>query len=88
MAAKRPRRDDSIVDLLSELSNRPAMNGGFSRLAKQQDEQCERLERVEAWIEPWEKRFRQLRNVGYAVLVGILVVLVKDWIAHVHVVLQ
>ncbi len=78
---KPPRsRDDSIVDLLNSLSERPAMNGGFAKLAAQQDEQCTRLENVEAWTKTWDSRLKALRTLGFAVLVGIVVTLAKDWI--------
>lgn len=86
MARKPPA--PSYADLLAlvqELGQRPAMNGGFSKLAKQQDEQCARLEKVEVWTGEWDSRLRGLRKLGYAVLVGLVVTLCKDWIGHVHV---
>jgi len=84
----RPPTNATLLALLNELANRPAMNGGFAKLAAQQDDQCARLVKVETWIEPWEKRFRQIRNLGWAVFVGLVVVLVKDWIGHVQIVLH
>lgn len=66
--ATSPKRGRSTTRrLLTELANRPAMNGGWVKLARQQDEQCEeqrrariRLRRVEHWITRWDGRWKWL----------------------------
>lgn len=80
---------------LENVLERPALNGGWDRLARQQDEQCEELKAQTERLERLEERFDQvagwvkwfMRGVG-VVAVPVLGRLVYDWISHVQIVLH
>jgi len=91
----RPARKNSgaqVIALLEEMLQRPAMNGGFQKLAAQQNEQCDRLERLEGRIEPveaaladWRKGQRWLLRMVGAVLLGVAVELAVRGLSHLHI---
>lgn len=59
------------------------MNGGFSKLAAQQDEQCERLERVEAWQLKFDRRFAWIAGAVGTVTISVVGRAVYDLLIHV-----
>lgn len=84
MRPKKPKRSISGAQrLLLEISNRPALNGGFKKLAEQQTEQCERLERVEAWQSKFDRRFGWIAGVIGTLTLSVLGRLIYDFITHV-----
>ncbi len=98
----RRHSDPRVLALLEELSQRPAMNGGFQKLAAQQDAQTaelktqsaqltvleRRLAPVEAHVESFKKTARWiLRGVG-AILLAVVTELVIQLATHMHLTLQ
>ena len=67
---------------------RPAMNGGWEKLARQQDEQCERLERLEGRFDRLDRWGRWLAGAAGTVALSVLGRLVYDLVSHVQVVLH
>lgn len=45
-----PSNKDAVFDLLREISERPALNGGFKLLSKMQEEQCRDIAEIKADI--------------------------------------
>lgn len=96
-----PKRIDSgVMRLLKELSERPAMNGGFQKLAQQQTEQLDFLQKNDADMKKMEPRLAKVESdmdsihkagkwvvrLLSAVLVGVLVELVLRLASHVQLV--
>lgn len=85
-------REQSIMTMLRNLSERPAMNGGFLKLAEQQDEQLTRLASLEARLQPVEEWVGSIMRWGKWVLGGIGAIfitvlgeLLVNVITHLHI---
>lgn len=93
MPPEKPSSD--VVTLLQALSRRPAMNGGFKKVARQQTLQVRKLERlerrlipIEAFISQWSQRQKWItRGVG-AIAVGVFTELAIKLVDHVHLALK
>lgn len=89
--ARRPpahRCDTDVHELLRELSARPAMNGGFAKLAAQQEEQCDQLKTLRERFDKWDKALRWVAAAAGTVAVSTLGRLIYDGLTHLHIVLQ
>ena len=88
MSAKTSRRRSTsgklLLEAIQELSNRPAMNGGFKKLAEQQEEQLERIQRVESDVAAVKKFAKWIGGVLTGVLVAVLIELATRALAHVQ----
>ena len=93
-----PRR--TTAPLLRELLSRPALNGGWDKLARQQDEQCReqkcmrrRVRRVEksvvrvgARVKAWDHRWRTLVKLLSAIAVAVVAKVAVEVLQFFHVV--
>lgn len=78
--------------LIRELLSRPALNGGWDRLAKQQDAQCrelrimrKRAKKVEAQLHTWDARWKILVGLLGAIASSVAyksIVELVQWLAH------
>lgn len=89
------KRDDSVIRLLEELGQRPAMNGGFQKLAQQQDEQLQelkhlkaRIDPIEAWVKSWQTSQKWLFRAIGAIFIAVATELILQLVAHLHVALH
>jgi hypothetical protein len=86
------KREDSIIRLIRELGERPAMNGGFKRLAQQQDEQLEelkhlksRIDPIESFVKSWQSSQKWLFRCLGAIFAGVAIELIVQLVAHLQV---
>lgn len=85
-----PRRN-----LAREILARPAMNGGWDKLARQQDEQCaqlvkadQRLAKVETWIGRWDTRQKWMLRLLGGVALSIVAKLIVEILPHFSIVVH
>lgn len=79
---------EELIQKTEELGTRPAMNGGFKKLAKQQTVQSRRLERVERDMGDIHQTLKWVKRIGTAIFVGVVVELAVKGVDHLHVVLH
>lgn len=84
MISSMKRRSISTHNLLLELARRPAMNGGFQKLQKQQTVQCRRLERLETDMASLRSAGKWVLRLATAVLIGVSTELVLRLAQHIH----
>lgn len=84
-------RSISTHNLLLELAQRPAMNGGFKKLQRQQTRQCKeqviqsrRLERLESDMASLRSAGKWVLRLATAVLIGVSTELVLRLAQHIH----
>lgn len=77
-------RSISTHNLLLDLAQRPAMNGGFKKLQRQQTLQCKRLERLEGDMASLRSAGKWALRLATAVLVGVSTELALRLAQHIH----
>ncbi len=81
---KTSKKRPNLHDVLS----RPAMNGGWEKLARQQDDQCDRLERLEARFQVFDRNVARVGKAAGAIAITLLGRLLYDFWAHVQIALH
>lgn len=83
----RPRMDTR--SLTEELLSKPALNGGWDKLARQQDAQCQdmqlikkRVRSLSAWRKRWDQRWKWLIGMLGASTAAIAAKLLVEILQH------
>lgn len=92
---KRTTSADRMLAVLEELRERPAMNGGFQRLAEQQTSQCDELKAqstelaaLKSLFDRWDRLFKWMLGIAGTIATGVIGRLVYDAISHLSVIVK